>query len=47
VSVLKPTGAPRYEEKIIAKMGEWRYKPFVDAGAAVHVCTAVTFIYEQ
>ena len=47
VSVLKPTGAPRYDETILAKMGEWRYKPFVDAGAAVPVCTAVTFIYEQ
>ena len=47
VSVLKTTGAPRYDEKILTKMGEWRYKPFVDAGVAVPVCTAVTFIYEQ
>jgi hypothetical protein len=47
VSVLKTTGAPRYDDKILTKMGEWRYKPFVDAGVAVPVCTAVTFIYEQ
>jgi hypothetical protein len=47
VSVLKPTGASRYDEKILTKMGEWRYKPFLDAGVPVPVCSAVTFIYEQ
>lgn len=47
VSVLKTTGAARYDEKILTKMGEWRYKPFMDAGVAVPVCTAVTFIYAQ
>lgn len=47
VSVVKTTGAARYDEKILTKMGEWRYKPFIDAGVAVPVCTAVTFIYAQ
>ena len=48
VTMLKSTGFPAYDGKIQSKMrGEWRYKPYMDNGKAVPVCTAVTFIYSQ
>ena len=46
--MLKSTGFPAYDNKILSKMrGEWRYKPYMVNGKAVPVCTAVTFIYSQ
>jgi hypothetical protein len=48
VTMLKSTGFPAYDSKILGKMrGEWKYKPFAVNGRAVPVCTAVTFIYSQ
>lgn len=45
VSVIKPTGYDAYDQKILREMTQWAYKPYVVAGSAVPVCTAVTFIY--
>jgi protein TonB len=48
VTMLKSTGFPAYDNKILGKMrGEWRYRPYMVNGKAVPVCTAVTFIYSQ
>jgi periplasmic protein TonB len=48
VTMLKSTGFPAYDNKILGKMrSEWRYKPYMVNGKAVPVCTAVTFIYTQ
>lgn len=48
VKMLKSTGFPAYDNKILGKMrNEWRYKPYLVNGKAVPVCTAVTFIYTQ
>lgn len=37
---------PKWNQKIFETMRTWRYRPAVDAkGAAVPVCTGVTFLY--
>lgn len=45
IKVLKPTGYDAYDQKIMREMAKWAYKPYVVAGSAVRVCTAITFIY--
>ena len=45
VTVIKPSGYDAYDQKIMREMATWAYKPYVVAGSAVPVCTAVTFIY--
>lgn len=47
ISVLRSSGYPDYDRKIRAKMGEWKYNPFLVNGKPVPVCTSVTFIYRQ
>ena len=47
VTQLKSTGQPDYDAKIIRTMNTWKYRPYKVNGAAVPVCTAVTFIYSQ
>ncbi len=48
VKMLKSTGFPAYDNKILGKMrNEWKYRPYAVNGRAVPVCTAVTFIYSQ
>jgi len=45
--VMRPTGYPAYDERLTARMREWRYRPYRTAdGNAVPVCTAVTFIFQ-
>jgi hypothetical protein len=46
IKVLKPTGYDAYDQKIQVEMARWAYRPYVVAGSAVPVCTAITFIYE-
>ncbi|MDB4955611.1 MAG: putative TonB protein [Myxococcales bacterium] len=45
ISVTKPSGYDAYDQKIMREMAKWAYKPYVVAGSAVRVCTAITFIY--
>jgi TonB family protein len=46
VSILKSTGFKEYDQLLLSRMRDWRYRPYrLDTGAAVPVCTAVTFIY--
>jgi len=47
ITQLKSTGFPDYDAKIIRTMNTWKYRPYKVNGAAVPVCTAVTFIYSQ
>jgi protein TonB len=47
VKQLKSTGFSKYDEKIVAGIKTWRYKPYEVNGKAAAVCTAVTFIYSQ
>jgi len=44
--VLRSTGYAEYDQRLLAGMRTWRYDPYtLDGGAAVSVCTVVTFIY--
>jgi periplasmic protein TonB len=47
VNLVKSSGFPSYDDKIRTQMNGWRYRPFTVNGAAVQVCTAITFIYQQ
>jgi hypothetical protein len=47
VTLLKSSGFPDYDRKIIREMNKWAYKPYPMNGHAVPVCSAVTFIYSQ
>jgi len=47
VTLLKSSGFPDYDRKIIREMNKWAYKPYLVNDHAVPVCTAVTFIYSQ
>lgn len=47
LNILKSSGYAPYDQKIQAKMRQWRYKPFLVNGKPVPVCTSVTFIYRQ
>jgi TonB family protein len=44
--VLRSTGHPAYDQRLLDGMRGWRYHPYkLDSGAAVPVCTVVNFIY--
>ncbi len=44
--MLRSTGFSDYDQRLLAGMRTWRYRPYkLDSGAAVSVCTVVTFIY--
>ena len=48
ITMLKSTGVPAYDSKLIHDMREgWRYRPFLFEGVPSPVCTEVTFIYNQ
>lgn len=48
ITMLKSTGVPAYDRKLIHDMREgWRYRPLLLEGVPSPVCTVVTFIYEQ
>lgn len=46
--VLMSTGHVDYDDRLLAQMRGWRYRPYrIADGDAVPVCTAVTFIYRS
>ncbi len=47
VRVVKSTGYNAYDQKILRKMRQWRYRPYKVNGTSVPVCTSITFIYRQ
>lgn len=46
-NVLRSSGYPMYDQKILSTVRQWRYQPFLIDGKAVAVCSAVTFVYRQ
>ncbi len=46
VSLLKSSGYPAYDRKLLGEMQQWLYRPYKQNGRAIAVCTAVTFIYD-
>ena len=47
LKLLRASAYPTYDQLLMARMKEWRYRPFLLNGRAVPVCTSVTFIYTQ
>jgi TonB family protein len=47
VRVLRSTGYAEYDARLTERMRSWRYQPFRVNGAAVPVCSAVTFVYRM
>jgi protein TonB len=47
VNMVKSSGYAEYDQKILAEMRRWKYRPFTVNGKAVPVCTAITFIYRM
>lgn len=47
IRILEPTGAPSYDQEIVAGLQRWVYEPYLDEGTAIPVCSAITFIYSQ
>jgi hypothetical protein len=44
--LMRSTGHGEYDQRLLSGMRTWRYRPYrLDSGAAVPVCTVVTFIY--
>jgi len=43
--LLRSTGHGEYDQRLLSGMRTWRYRPYQLNGAAVPVCTVVTFIY--
>jgi len=47
LAILRSTGHAEYDQRLLAGMRSWRYRPYrLDSGAAVPVCTVITFIYQ-
>ena len=45
--ILRSTGHAEYDQRLLAGMRTWRYRPYrLDSGETVPVCTVVTFIYQ-
>lgn len=45
--LLRSTGVPPYDGKILRAVSRWVYQPYFDDSGPVDVCTAVTFVYSQ
>jgi len=45
VTILKSSGFPAYDAKLLLETRRWAYKPFLVRGTPAPVCTAATFIY--
>jgi TonB family protein len=45
VKLLKPTGYPAYERKVVEKVKAWRYRPGTGEAAEGPVCAPLTWIY--
>src|SRR5206468_6933857 len=45
--MLRSTGVPAYDARILTAMAKWRYKPYLDEGQPTAICGEVTFTYSQ
>jgi TonB family protein len=43
--ILKSSGSPRFDEKLLREIRSWTYSPIVSEGEPVDVCTVRTFLY--
>ncbi len=47
VTVIKSSGYPGYDAKLVGTIYEWRFRPFLIDGNPREVCGAHTFVYDQ
>lgn len=47
VKIMKSSGFPAYDAKLMREINKWRYRPLMVNGKASPVCSAVQFIYRQ
>jgi hypothetical protein len=45
--LIKGTGFPAYDAKLVAGVLTWRYRPYLVNGTPVPVCSIVQFVYNQ
>ncbi len=45
VKLLRSSGLPGYDQKILREMKTWTYRPVLAEGQAAEVCSVMTFIY--
>jgi protein TonB len=46
VNVMKSSGYPAFDDRLVAGVHGWRYKAYVVSGRPVVACSAVTFLYK-
>jgi len=46
VSLLKSSGFPAFDYKIITEMRQWLFRAYKMNGKAIPVCTAITILYD-
>jgi len=46
-TVLKSSGFPAYDARLVDEVRRWRYTPFVIDGRPTPVCSVVQFVYNQ
>ncbi len=46
-TIVKSSGYAEYDAKLLSKIRRWRYRPYRANGAAIAICTHLTFIYQQ
>lgn len=47
VRVMKASGFPAYDDKLVREIRGWRYRPFTVNGRAAPACSVVSFAYRQ
>ncbi|MEZ4366663.1 MAG: hypothetical protein R2939_10305 [Kofleriaceae bacterium] len=45
VALVRSTGLPGYDARLLAGVRTWRYRPYVLDGAAVPACSTVSFVF--
>ncbi len=45
VKLLRSSGLPRYDDKILRETRTWTYRPVMGEGQPVDVCTVMTFVF--
>lgn len=47
VKLLESSGFPAYDERLVAGVARWTYRPYLIGGQPVPVCSIVQFVYNQ
>jgi hypothetical protein len=45
--MIRPTGYPDYDRKLLDGVKQWVYDPHVEDGVAIPVCAGANFLYHQ